>query len=121
MGLICRVMCAGLVVGCVAALGGCLVSSSNNTSITGAYVSPASYDQVEAGTTKMDWVEGAFGAPTSKTTLADGQELWRWTYTKTKDGHGSVLFIFGGSDHTETIGHVNIQCKDGLVLQKWRD
>ena len=50
--------------GCAAALGGCLVSSSNNTSVTGAYVSPASYDQVESGKTRMDWVEGAFGAPT---------------------------------------------------------
>lgn len=102
-------------------LGGCLISSHNSTTISGAYVSPATYDEVQPGVTTTDRLEAACGQPSSKTPLASGDELWKWSYTKIKQGTGSVLFVFGGSDKTETIGHVSVQVRDGVVVHKWRD
>ncbi|MCC6322330.1 MAG: hypothetical protein IT438_12945 [Phycisphaerales bacterium] len=116
-----RIVLGATTLACSAGLTGCLVSSHNSTKIEGAYVSPATYDEVQPGTTTAEWITAAFGQPSVKTPLASGDELWKWTYTKTKSGQGSVLFVFGGSDVTETVGHVNIQVRDGIVVHKWRD
>jgi outer membrane protein assembly factor BamE (lipoprotein component of BamABCDE complex) len=121
MNIMTRAAAAILLAATACGLGGCLISSHNSTTISGSYVSPATYDEVKPGETTAEWVKAAFGEPSCKTPLASGEELWKWTYSKTKEGTGTVLFIFGGSDKTETVGHVNIQVRDGVVIHKWRD
>jgi len=103
-----------------AALPGCLINSSNNEHYSGTYVSEATFNRIEPGTTTKQWVLGTLGEPSVKTNLEDGSELWKWQYSKTKQSSGSVLFIFGGSSSSETGGAAYVQMRDGIVTKAWR-
>src|ERR1043165_703430 len=80
---------------CAALLPGCLISSRTAEHSSGTYVSENTMGQIEPGVTTKAWVIGAFGNPTSRTPLEDGGELWKWEYSRTRESHGGVLFIFG--------------------------
>jgi len=80
----------------VATAGGCLVSSSTTEKRPGNFVPESTFSRLEPGTSTASFVEATLGAPTSKTTVDDGSEIWRWTYTESKAGSGAVFLIFGG-------------------------
>lgn len=101
-------------------MGGCLISSHNSEDFSGKYVSSMTYNQIEPGVTRADWIQATLGEPTSKSTLEDGSELWKWSYVKTKKSSGSLLFVFNGSDRKQTAGSVYAQIKDGVVVKTWR-
>lgn len=101
-------------------LPGCLISSHSNEDFSGSYVSHRTFNQVEPGVTTVSWVKGTMGEPTSKTTLEDGSELWKYAYTKTKNSNGSLLFVFNGSSRSATGGSAYVQIKDGIVVKHWR-
>jgi len=103
------------------AMGGCLVSGHSNTQTSGAYVGPSTFSQVEPGTTRIDWVLATFGNPSSTTTLDDGSEIWKWEYTKTKSGRGSVFVLYSGSDSSTSQSAAFVQVRDGVVVKAWRD
>jgi hypothetical protein len=65
-------------------------------------------------------VLGTLGEPTSKTTLENGEELWKWQYSKVKESSGAVLFIFGGSSTSTEGGSSYVQMRDGVVTKAWR-
>lgn len=102
-------------------LGGCIIGSHSDVKTTGSYIGPQSFTQIEPGTTTGEWVLATFGEPTSRSSLSDGTEVWKWTYSRVKTGRGSLLFVYGGSDRTETQGAAFVQLRDGLVINKWRD
>ena len=102
-------------------LSGCLVSGRSHQSTTGSYVGPSTFNQIEAGSTRQDWVVATLGAPTSKTCLEDGSEIWKWAYTKTKSGSGSVFLLYHGSDDSTSPGATFVHLKDGVVIKAWRD
>lgn len=105
----------------VVMLSGCLVSGQSHQSTTGSYVGPSTFNQIEAGNTRQDWVLATLGTPTSKTTLEDGSEIWKWAYTKTKSGSGSVFLLYHGSDDSTSPGATFVHLKDGVVIKAWRD
>jgi outer membrane protein assembly factor BamE (lipoprotein component of BamABCDE complex) len=113
-------MWCGALILCGTMLPGCLVSSTSRESYTGTYVSDQTFGQIQAGVTTRQWVMGTLGEPTCKTTLENGEELWKWTYSKVKRSSGAVLFIFGGSSSSETGGAAYVQMKDGVVTKAWR-
>jgi hypothetical protein len=100
---------------------GCLVSSQSNETFTGTQVSESTFGQIQTGATTKQWVLGSLGDPTQKTTLDDGGELWKWSYTKTKSSSGAILFIFGGESKTTTGGAAYVEFgPDGIVRRAWR-
>lgn len=107
-------------IGSTLTLSGCLISSHSNENFSGKYVSTRTFNEVEPGVTTVSWVKGTMGEPTSKTTLEDGSELWKYSYTKTKSSSGSLLFVFGGSSRSSTGGSAYVQIKDGVVVKHWR-
>lgn len=104
----------------VAALPGCLIGSQSRESQTGTQVSQQTFDQIEPGSTTRQWVLGTLGEPDKKTDIGGGEELWKWSYTKTKTSSGYFLFVFGGSSETSKSGAAYVQLKDDVVTKKWR-
>lgn len=102
------------------ALPGCLISSRSSETQSGTYVSEATFNQIEPGVTTKQWVLGTLGEPSLKTTLENGEELWKWSYCKTKQSSGSLLFVFGGSSTSSTMGAAYVQFKDGIATKSWR-
>jgi outer membrane protein assembly factor BamE (lipoprotein component of BamABCDE complex) len=101
--------------------GGCLVSSQNKTSVSGRYVSSSAFSEIKPGSTSGEWVRATLGEPTNCSKLADGTEIWKWSYTETKDGQGTIFLLFSGSDQTTTQANAFVEVKDGVVTKKWRD
>lgn len=115
-----RLGCAAAAALSIGTLSGCLINSSSNEVFTGTQISNATFSQVEPGVTTRQWVMGTFGEPTTRTTLEDGSEIWKWMYSKVKSSSGSLLFVFGGSSTTSSGGSAYVQMKDGLVTKAWR-
>lgn len=116
-----RLPAMALALGTLTLLSGCLVSGHSNSTMSGAYVGPTTFSQVEPGVTSEEWVLASFGKPTERTSLSDGTDLLKWTHTRTKRGSGSVFLLYGGSNSTETHGAAFVQVRDGTVVKAWRD
>ena len=105
----------------IATTAGCLVHSENRRSVSGHYVSSAAFSEIKPGETTGEWVKATLGEPTNTSKLGDGSEIWKWTYTETKDGEGQIFLLFSGTDHTTTHANAFVEVKDGVVTRKWRD
>lgn len=103
-----------------APMSGCLITSRNHEDFTGTEISDATFNRIEPGTTTRQWILATLGQPTTQTTLEDGSEIWKWTYSRTRSSSGSLLFVFGGSSSTVTGGSAYVQMKDGIVTKSWR-
>ena len=99
---------------------GCLVGGSSEVKREGSYVSDQTLNTIEPGKTGKAWVLATLGEPTSKKEIEPGHELWKYSYKETKEGEGYVLFVFGGSDKSETGGHVFVEFKGDTVSKSWR-
>jgi outer membrane protein assembly factor BamE (lipoprotein component of BamABCDE complex) len=106
---------------CFVFLSGCLVTSNSKTTTSGNYVPEQTFERIEAGKTTASWVQATLGEPTCKTKV-DGtaSEIWKWNYTETKNGSGTVLFLFAGSSKDEKTRAAYVEIKDGVVTKKWR-
>jgi outer membrane protein assembly factor BamE (lipoprotein component of BamABCDE complex) len=103
----------------LAALPGCLVSSTSQTKTTGANIASGTFDQIKPGATTVGWVHATLGDPTSKS--VDGNdEVWKYTYTERTDSTGAVFLVFGGASTSEKTYTTFIEFKDGVVTNKWR-
>ena len=102
-------------------LSGCLVTSDSKTMTKGNYVPERVFDRIEPGHTSAAWVQATLGDPTSKTKVdATGSEIWKWNYTETKKGTGTVLFLFAGKSDDEKPHVAFVEMKNGVVTKKWR-
>jgi len=112
---------AALLVSVCVPLCGCLVMSNREEHMTGKYVGAHTFDQIEPGKTKADWVEATLGEPTEKKKFDDASEIWKYTYTQHKDSQGAIFLVFAGNDSRERRGTAYIELEDGVVQKKWRD
>ena len=101
-------------------LSGCIVSSNGRSSQSGQYVSPKTFEQIEVGKSK-DFVLAVLGPPTSRSSLEDGEEVWRWRYTETRDSSRQILFLLNTSNKDEVEHNTFVAFKDGVVTNSWRD
>ena len=104
----------------LASMTGCLVSGSSKHVRSGNYVAEDTFSRIKPGKTTAGWVAATLGEPSSKTRLDDGSEIWKWTYTETRDSSGAVFLLFGHRSQRTTDGAAFIELKDGLVVNKWR-
>ncbi len=102
-------------------LPGCLIAGSSDTKMSGAYIGPSTFGEIEPGVTKVDWIRAVMGEPTSKATLDDGSEIWKWAYTRKHRSSGGVFLLVGGSNRTEEQGATFVQIRNGVVERAWRD
>jgi outer membrane protein assembly factor BamE (lipoprotein component of BamABCDE complex) len=99
---------------------GCVVSSSSTETHTGTQVSDATFSQIKSGVTTNAWVQATLGAPTSKTNLDNGHELWRYDYTSRTVKRGAVIVLLASDHTTETTQTAFVEFKDGVVVNAWR-
>jgi hypothetical protein len=116
-----RPVAAAAAVSSMLVLPGCLISGSSDTKMSGAYVGPSTFGEIEPGVTTVDWVCAVMGEPTSKATLDDGSQIWKWAYTRKHSSAGGVFLLVGGSSKSEEQGATFVQMKDGVVVKAWRD
>jgi hypothetical protein len=110
---------ASLLAAFLAAVGGCLVSSDTSQTHAGINVPESTFAQIQPGKTTVGWVQATLGEPTQKTT-ADGDIVWKYTYTERTDSSGALFLIFGGHSSTESTKNAFVEFKDGVVVNKWR-
>jgi outer membrane protein assembly factor BamE (lipoprotein component of BamABCDE complex) len=99
---------------------GCLVSGTSKHVRSGNYVSEDTFSRIKPGKTTAGWVAATLGEPTTRTHLDDGSEVWKWTYTETRDSSGAVFLLFGHRSQRTTDGAAFVELKNGLVVNKWR-
>jgi hypothetical protein len=102
-------------------LGGCLLSQSKSTSISGAYVQPSDLSRVKIYRSTEDDVLDILSEPTTRKENTDGSETWTWNWTRKERGSGSLFLIFAGSSdkHIEESAHITFE--HGVAVDKWRD
>jgi outer membrane protein assembly factor BamE (lipoprotein component of BamABCDE complex) len=101
-------------------LSGCLIGTSSNVRRQGTYISDNTLREIEPGKTTGAWVRATLGSPTDMTMIEPGHELWKYSYTETRDSSGHIFLLFGGSEHKVTDNRVFIELKDGTVTKTWR-
>lgn len=106
---------------CLAVIPGCLINSRNSISISGRYIGPSTLKQIEPGKSRQDFVLATLGAPTTKTRLEDGTEVWRYEYRKLTQSSGSVFLLLDTDSCVEKEGAVYVVFRDGIVEKTWRD
>lgn len=104
-----------------ALLGGCLLSQSKSTRISGSYVQPNELSRVHVNKTTQDEVLDILSEPSARKTNDDGTETWSWNWSRKEKGSGSLFLIFAGSSekHVEESAHVLFE--HGVAIKKWRD
>ncbi len=100
---------------------GCLIASSKESSIHGAYVQPGTVSKVTLNRSTMTEVEDLMGTPSSTKLNDDGSETWTWNWSKTTDDSGAVFLIFAGNSEKTVHESVHVKFVDGVVVKKWRD
>lgn len=100
---------------------GCLIASSKEQSIRGAYVQPNTVSRVELNQTTTQEVEELMGQPSRTKLNDDGTETWTWNWSKTTDESGAVFLIFAGGSEKTVHESVHIKFRDGIAIKKWRD
>jgi len=109
----------------ITALVGCNIVSGNKTvSVQGRRITSTSLAQVQPEKTTTDWLEAAFGAPTSRKTFSrDGVEgeIWRYEYRRSESSSGEFLFLYDGWEHKEETTTTCFELVDGKVSRYWTE
>src|SRR5262249_4578870 len=98
----------------------CIITSNAHTSRSGKYVSAETLAHVEPGKSQ-EYVIAVLGDPTSKTSLSDGTEIWRWTWRERKTSSGAVLFVIDADKSSENEHSTYVEFRDGVVSKSWQD
>ena len=61
------------------------------------------------------------GAPTTKATLENGTEIWKWRYTEVEESSGGILLVVKSKKSTDTVHNSFVELADGVVIRAWRD
>lgn len=106
-------------------LAGCNIISGNKTvSVQGRRITSASLSQVQPDKTTSDWLEAAFGAPTSRKSFTrEGShgEIWRYEYRRSESSSGEFLFLYDGWQHKEETVTTCFEVVNGKVVRYWTE
>jgi hypothetical protein len=106
-------------------MSGCLVAGSSRTYQSGTYVGRGTLAQIEPGKTNEEFVLASLGPPhqhpTSKITMDDGAELWKWEYTRRPSSSGAVFLLLASDTHHESRTVTSILFRDRIVERVWQD
>lgn len=104
-----------------ALLGGCLLSQTKSTRISGAYVQPNELSRVKTFDSTQEDVLEILSEPSTRTVHDDGTETWSWNWSRSEKGSGSLFLIFAGSSDKQIEQSAHITFDQGIAIKKWRD
>ncbi|MBC7834103.1 MAG: hypothetical protein H7Y88_03260 [Phycisphaerales bacterium] len=92
-----------------------------STEYEGTYVSEALMEKIQLNDTREDWILAVLGEPTSRATLDDGSEIWRWVY-RPAGSQASLVSLLGQGEEKPTPQPITsfVRFKGGVVVDKWR-
>lgn len=99
-------------------LPGCLIGSHSRTENVGRYVSQTTLSQIQPGKSK-EYVLALIGEPTTRTTVDEHTELWKWSCVERKDSGGHVIFLISADNRTEIERTTFVELHDGVVVRAW--
>ncbi|MGH7131117.1 MAG: outer membrane protein assembly factor BamE domain-containing protein [Phycisphaerales bacterium] len=102
-------------------LGGCLIGSGSSDTVTGTYIGRETLAQMKPGETKEDFVVATLGQPSSKASLSDGSQLWKYNYSRTKRSGAYVFVLLTAGSKEQTVATTFVELKDGVVSRAWQD
>lgn len=109
----------------VVPLAGCVVSGSRTITVEGRRVGVFSLEQIEIGETNVEWVQAAFGDPTSREswTSEDSSivEVWRYDWRRTEKSNGAILLLFAASERSVESESTYVEFTDGVVTRFWTE
>lgn len=103
-------------------LPGCLIGSRTSSRVEGSYVGSETLGSIQPKSTKKDYVLATLGEPTSRASLDNGGEIWRYCYTRRKDYSGHVFLVFSARN-TDDIARTTFVHFDnnGVVERVWQE
>ncbi len=93
----------------------------------GSYISDETFDRLRVGE-DASWAIATFGEPEQRTRLADGSEVWRWTFQHVHTDP-SLLSIGTSTGEEEAkeprvrnvqIINTYVHVRAGVLVEKWR-
>ena len=102
-------------------LAGCVVIDTNShTERSGTEISPTTLAQIEPGK-PTEFVIALVGEPSSRTSLSDGTEIWKWTYREKRTSGGHILFVVDSDSTSEKTRTTYVEICAGQVVKAWQD
>jgi hypothetical protein len=97
--------------------------SGPSVTYSGTYVSEALFERVRPNETREDWILAVLGEPDVRSRLADGSEIWRWSYQPVaQQGAAIAMWTIGGEDEPMVKQSTTfLHMRDGVVIESWRD
>lgn len=100
---------------------GCLLTSSNTTSVSGVKVGAATLRQVEIGKTTENWLVATLGPPTTRTTVRGDLEILGYNHEVEKKSRGSVFLLFSGRSQKVDKSTTFFELNEGVVTRYWTE
>lgn len=98
----------------------CIINANSHTTRSGKYISAETVQRLEPGK-DQDYVLALLGDPSSRQTLSDGTEIWKWTYRERKNSSGAVFLIIDSDATTEVERSTYVELQHGQVVRAWQD
>ena len=103
------------------ATAGCLVGRQQSVTESGGRVATGKLAGLQEGTTTIDEVVRAFGAPEQRVKFDDGREVLTYVHERTVSSHMEVIFLLGWSSTKRRITRYSFEFKDGLLSHQWTE
>lgn len=98
----------------------CIINADSHTTRSGKYISTDTVQRIEPGK-NADYVIAVLGEPSSRQALADGTEIWKWTYRERKRSSGAIFLVVDSDSTTETERATYVELQHGVVVRAWQD
>lgn len=98
----------------------CIIHADSHTTRSGKYISTETVQRIEPGK-PAEYVVAVLGEPSSRQSLADGTEIWKWTYRERKQSSGAVFLVVDSDSTTETERATYVELQHGVVIRAWQD
>lgn len=115
-----RLLAVAALAGAILPAAGCLISRESHVSTSGRYISPATMNQIDKGTSQ-DFVLATLGEPGRKIAMDDGGELWKWEWSERRQSEGALFLVFAGESSREKNGAAYVLMRGGMVEKAWRE
>ena len=114
-----RLAALAVLIALALSVGGCLLSSEEQTSVSGRYVAQETLNKVEVGVDEQ-FVLDLLGEPKTRSESKAGTEIWAWEYTKATTSKGAVFLLIAHTKTTRESDTIFVELKHGKVTKTWR-
>lgn len=99
-------------------MGGCLVSGSGSSRVTGTPVETVTLETLQEQAMYSQQVVDLLGPPTRRTTIENG-EIYAYEWEKSRKGSATVFLLLATSNTTSEKSVAYVQFEDDVVTKTW--